>query len=63
MREYMADNTQWGWGSIIENFDLEILGCATLPTLWTNDQEIDTAYVFAQMYQDGSTAGISPTLD
>ena len=63
VREYMADNTQWGWGSIIENFNLEILGCATLPTLWTNDQELDTAYVFAQMYQDSPAAGISPTLN
>jgi hypothetical protein len=51
IREYMADKTQWGWGNIIKNFDLEILGCATLPTLWTNDQELDTAYVFAQIRQ------------
>jgi hypothetical protein len=51
MREYMADKTQWGWGNIIKRFDLEVLGCATLPTLWTNDQEIDTAYVFTQFRQ------------
>jgi hypothetical protein len=48
MREYTADKTQWGWGNLIENFGLEVLGCATLPTMWTNDQELDTAYVFAQ---------------
>ena len=48
MREYTADKTQWGWGNLLENFGLEVLGCATLPTMWTNDQELDTAYVFAQ---------------
>jgi hypothetical protein len=49
MREYTADKTQWGWGDVIEKFGLKILGCATLPTLWTNDQELDTAYVFTQI--------------
>lgn len=49
MREYTADKTQWGWGTVIEEFGLKVIGCVTLPTLWTNDQDIDTAYVFAQM--------------
>lgn len=49
MREYTADKTLWGWGNIIEDFELGIVGCVTLPTLWTNDQDLDTAYVFAQM--------------
>jgi hypothetical protein len=48
MREYTADKTLWGWGNIIEDFKLNIVGCVTLPTLWTNDQDLDTAYVFAQ---------------
>ena len=48
MREYTADKTLWGWGNIIEDFELNIVGCVTLPTLWTNDQDLDTAYVFAQ---------------
>ena len=49
MREYTADKTLWGWGNIIEDFELSVVGCVTLPTLWTNDQDLDTAYVFAQM--------------
>jgi hypothetical protein len=48
MREYTADKTLWGWGNIIEDFKLNIVGCVTLPTLWTNDQDLDTAYVFTQ---------------
>ena len=38
-----------GLGNIIEAYGLNIVGNVTLPTLWTNDQEFDTAYVFAQM--------------
>ena len=49
MREYTADKTQWGWGNVIEEFGLKVIGCVTLPTLWTNDQDIDTAYIFAEM--------------
>jgi hypothetical protein len=52
MREYTADKTQWGWGNVIEEFGLKVIGCVTLPTLWTNDQDIDTAYVFAEMAED-----------
>jgi hypothetical protein len=48
MRRYTADKTLWGWGNIIKDFELNIIGCVTLPTLWTNDQDLDTAYIFAQ---------------
>lgn len=48
MKEYTRDKTKWGWGKIIEHFDLDIIECLTLPTLWTNDQQIDTAYVYAK---------------
>ncbi|MFL6326359.1 MAG: hypothetical protein ACJ71M_07435 [Nitrososphaeraceae archaeon] len=48
MKEYTRDKTKWGWGKIIEHFDLDIIECLTLPTLWTNDQQIDTAYVYAR---------------
>jgi hypothetical protein len=48
MKEYSRDKTKWGWGEIIKKFDLEILGCTTLPTHWTNDQLIDTPYVYTQ---------------
>lgn len=49
LRKYAADRNLWGWGNIIEAYGLNIVGNVTLPTLWTNDQELDTAYVFAQM--------------
>ncbi|MFL6355841.1 MAG: hypothetical protein ACJ71C_04715 [Nitrososphaeraceae archaeon] len=48
MKEYTRDKTKWGWGKIIEHFDLDVIECLTLPTLWTNDQKIDTAYVYAR---------------
>src|SRR5919202_102932 len=38
MKEYTRDKTKWGWGEIIEHFDLDVIECLTLPTLWTNDQ-------------------------
>jgi hypothetical protein len=49
LRKYAADRNLWGWGNIIEAYGLNIVGNVTLPTLWTNDQELDTAYIFAQM--------------
>jgi hypothetical protein len=49
LRKYATDRHSWGWGDIIKSYGLNIVGCVTLPTLWTNDQELDTAYVFAQM--------------
>jgi hypothetical protein len=41
------DHTGWGWGQIIEEFDLQVNGVFTLPTYWTTEQAIDTAYVYA----------------
>ena len=48
MRDYTQDRTKWGWGNIIDLFQLQVLSCITLPTLWTNDQDIGTAYVYTQ---------------
>jgi hypothetical protein len=48
MKEYSRDKTKWGWGKIIEDFNLNIIGCITLPTHWTNDQQNDTAYVYTR---------------
>jgi hypothetical protein len=48
LKEYSRDKTGWGWGKIIEKFDLDVVGCLTLPTLWTNDQQIDTPYVYTK---------------
>jgi hypothetical protein len=46
MQNYSRDSTGWGWGKIMKSYDLKIKKCITLPTYWTNDQKIDTAYVF-----------------
>lgn len=48
MKQYSRDRTKWGWGEIIKKFDLEIIGCTTLPTHWTTDQLMDTPYVYTQ---------------
>jgi hypothetical protein len=48
MKEYSRDKTKWGWGKIIKDFDLDLIGCLTLPTHWTNDQQINTAYVYTR---------------
>jgi len=48
MREYSRDKTQWGWGSVIDNFNLKIIKTITLPTYWTAEQSIDTPFIFAK---------------
>lgn len=48
MKGYSRDKTKWGWGKIIEDFDLDLIGCLTLPSHWTNDQNMDTAYVYTR---------------
>ncbi|HSB50143.1 MAG TPA: hypothetical protein VLC72_02255 [Nitrosopumilaceae archaeon] len=51
MRKNSRDHTKWGWGTVIENFDLEVIKTLTLPTRWTVDQPIDTPYVFTTSRQ------------
>lgn len=46
MRKNSKDQTKWGWGTVIENFGLDVIRIMTLPTRWTVDQPIDTPYVF-----------------
>lgn len=46
IQKYSKDRTGWGWGKIIESYDLKIKKCISLPTCWTTDQKLDTAYVF-----------------
>jgi hypothetical protein len=48
MKAHTRDRTGWGWGSVIASYDLEYVGTFTLPTLWTADQAIDTAYVYTK---------------
>jgi hypothetical protein len=46
MKSLTRDRTGWGWGNIIASFGLKLIGTITLPTLWTTDQILDTAYVY-----------------
>ena len=49
MKEYTSDKTKWGWGNIIDKFDLQLIDCLTLPTHWTNEQQLDTPYIYTKM--------------
>jgi hypothetical protein len=51
MKEHTRDRTGWGWGSVIKGHGLELAGTITLPTLWTADQAVDTAYVYTKFRQ------------
>jgi hypothetical protein len=48
MKSFTRDKTMWGWGSVIASFGLQVIGTVTLPTLWTTDQMVDTAYVYTR---------------
>jgi hypothetical protein len=49
MKSLSRDQTGWGWGSVIASYNLEHVGTVTLPTLWTADQSVDTAYVYTRL--------------
>lgn len=49
MKAHTRDRTGWGWGRVIANHGLELAGTVTLPTLWTADQAVDTAYVYTRL--------------
>jgi hypothetical protein len=49
MKQYTSDKTKWGWGKIIDKFDLQVIDCLTLPTHWTNEQQYDTPYIYTKM--------------
>jgi hypothetical protein len=47
MKQYSRDRSLYGWGHFIAEHKLSILDCLTLPTMWTNEQSIDTPFVFS----------------
>jgi hypothetical protein len=49
MKSLTRDSSGWGWGSVIASFGLQLIGTITLPTLWTTDQILDTAYVYTRV--------------
>jgi len=49
LKPLTRDRTGWGWGSIIKSFGLQVICTLSLPTLWTTDQILDTAYIYTQV--------------
>ena len=48
MRKDSRDKSKWGWGKVIEHYNLEVIKTVTLPTYWTLDQPIDTPFIFTR---------------
>jgi len=48
MRKDSRDKSKWGWGKVIEHYNLEVIKVVTLPTYWTLDQPIDTPFIFTK---------------
>jgi len=48
MRKDSRDKTKWGWGKVMEHYNLEVIKTVTLPTYWTLDQPIDTPFIFTK---------------
>ena len=48
MRKDSRDKSKWGWGKVIDDFNLEIIKTVTLPTYWTLDQPVDTPFIFTR---------------
>jgi hypothetical protein len=45
-RKYSRDKSMWGWGKFINDNDLELVECLSLPTSWTLDERKETPYLF-----------------
>ena len=48
-RKYTKDDSKFGWESVINSFDLDIVKTVTLPTYWTSDQPVDTPFIFTKL--------------
>ena len=48
MRKDSRDKSKWGWGKVMERYNLEVIKTVTLPTYWTVDQPIDTPFIFTK---------------
>ena len=48
MRKDSRDKSMWGWGKLLERYNLEVIKTVTLPTYWTLDQPIDTPFIFTR---------------
>lgn len=45
-RKYSRDKSMWGWGKFINDNDLKLVECLSLPTSWTLDERKETPYLF-----------------
>ena len=48
MRKESRDKSMWGWGKLLDKYNLEVIKTVTLPTYWTLDQPIDTPFIFTR---------------
>ena len=48
MRKDSRDKSMWGWGKVMERYNLEVIKTGTLPTYWTVDQPVDTPFIFTR---------------
>jgi len=48
MRKDSRDKSKWGWGHVIDHFNLDVVKTVTLPTYWTLDQPVDTPFIFTR---------------
>ena len=48
MRKDSRDKSKWGWGKVMERYNLEVIKTVTLPTYWTIEQAIDTPFIFTR---------------
>lgn len=52
MKKYTKDSTVYGWGQFIEQHNMRVLDCLTLPTMWTNELQVDTPFIFSLLAQE-----------
>lgn len=45
-RRYSGEKSKWGWEKFIDDFELKILKCISLPSTWTLDVKKETPYLF-----------------
>ncbi|MDP9488785.1 MAG: hypothetical protein M3P28_01085 [Thermoproteota archaeon] len=45
-RRYTRDKSMWGWGKFIDDCELKLVECLSLPTSWTLDEKKETPYLF-----------------
>ena len=48
MRKDSRDKSMWGWGKLIDHYNLKVIKTVTLPTYWTVDQSVDTPFIFTR---------------